>query len=40
LVWCFYLGEQVRLVISAQNALGAIMPATRGSYLQLPIKTA
>jgi uncharacterized protein len=25
----FYPGEQVRLVISAQNALGAIMPATR-----------
>ena len=25
----FYLGEQLRLVISAQNALGAIMPATR-----------
>ncbi len=25
----FYPGEQLRLVISAQNALGAIMPATR-----------
>jgi predicted acyl esterase len=25
----FYAGEQLRLVISAQNALGAIMPGTR-----------
>ncbi len=25
----FYPGEQLRLVISARNALGAIMPGTR-----------